>query len=83
MRNGWDELVSEGYGQIALDLERVCRERPALVRSLLLELMAMFRQGSLKPLPHNIFPVEDAANADDRVRPIDDLSRLIGTDFAQ
>lgn len=47
----------------ALDLERVCRERPGLVRSLLLELMAMFQQGSLKPLPHNIFPVEDAANA--------------------
>jgi acyl transferase domain-containing protein/acyl-CoA synthetase (AMP-forming)/AMP-acid ligase II/NADPH:quinone reductase-like Zn-dependent oxidoreductase/acyl carrier protein len=47
----------------ALDLERVCRERPELVRSLLLELLAMFQQGSLKPLPHNIFPVEDAANA--------------------
>jgi len=47
----------------ALDLDRVCRERPALLRSLLLELMAMFQQGSLKPLPHNIFPVEDAANA--------------------
>ena len=47
----------------ALDLERVCRERPELVRTMLLELMAMFQQGSLKPLPHNIFPVEDAANA--------------------
>ena len=47
----------------ALDLDRVCRERPALLRSLLLELMAMFQQGSLRPLPHNIFPVEDAANA--------------------
>ena len=47
----------------ALDLERVCRERPVLLRSLLMELMAMFHQGSLKPLPHNIFPVEDAANA--------------------
>jgi acyl transferase domain-containing protein/acyl-CoA synthetase (AMP-forming)/AMP-acid ligase II/acyl carrier protein len=47
----------------ALDLERVCRERPALLRSLLLELMATFQKGSLKPLPHNIFPVEDAANA--------------------
>src|SRR6202035_3156224 len=47
----------------ALDLERVCRERPALVRSMLLELMAMFQQGSLKPLPHNIFPVEDAATS--------------------
>ena len=46
----------------ALDLERVCRERPDLLRSLLLELMAMFNQGSLKPLPHNIFSVEDAAN---------------------
>ncbi len=47
----------------ALDLERVCRERPAQLRSLLLELMAMFAEGSVKPLPHNIFPVEDAANA--------------------
>ncbi|HLJ24240.1 MAG TPA: SDR family NAD(P)-dependent oxidoreductase [Candidatus Acidoferrales bacterium] len=47
----------------ALDLERVCRERPALVRSMLLELMELFQKNSLKPLPHNIFPVEDAANA--------------------
>jgi len=47
----------------ALDLDRVCRERPALLRSLLLELMAMFQLGSLKPLPHNVFYVEDAANA--------------------
>jgi acyl transferase domain-containing protein/acyl-CoA synthetase (AMP-forming)/AMP-acid ligase II/NADP-dependent 3-hydroxy acid dehydrogenase YdfG/acyl carrier protein len=47
----------------AIDLERVCRERPTLLRSLLLELMVMFQQGSLKPLPHHIFPVEDAANA--------------------
>jgi acyl transferase domain-containing protein/acyl-CoA synthetase (AMP-forming)/AMP-acid ligase II/NADPH:quinone reductase-like Zn-dependent oxidoreductase/short-subunit dehydrogenase/acyl carrier protein len=47
----------------ALDLERVCRERPVFVRALLLELMEMFQKGSLKPLPHNIFPIEDAANA--------------------
>jgi phthiocerol/phenolphthiocerol synthesis type-I polyketide synthase C len=47
----------------ALDLERVCREKPELVRSLLFELMEMFRQGKLKPLPHNIFRIEDAANA--------------------
>jgi phthiocerol/phenolphthiocerol synthesis type-I polyketide synthase C len=47
----------------ALDLERVCREKPELVRSLLFELMAMFEKGALKPLPHNIFRVEDAANA--------------------
>jgi acyl transferase domain-containing protein/acyl-CoA synthetase (AMP-forming)/AMP-acid ligase II/NADPH:quinone reductase-like Zn-dependent oxidoreductase/short-subunit dehydrogenase/acyl carrier protein len=47
----------------ALDLERVCREKPELVRSLLFELMAMFEKGALKPLPHNIFRIEDAANA--------------------
>ena len=47
----------------ALDLERVCRERPELIRSLLFELMAMFQQGRLKPLPHNIFQIDDAANA--------------------
>jgi len=47
----------------ALDLERVCREKPELVRSLLFELMEMFRHGKLKPLPHNVFRIEDAANA--------------------
>jgi NADPH:quinone reductase-like Zn-dependent oxidoreductase/acyl carrier protein len=47
----------------ALDLERVCREKPDLVRSMLFELMAMFEKGALKPLPHNIFRIEDAANA--------------------
>ena len=47
----------------ALDLERVCREKPELVRSLLFELMEMFRRGALKPLPHNVFRIEDAANA--------------------
>jgi NAD(P)-dependent dehydrogenase (short-subunit alcohol dehydrogenase family)/acyl carrier protein len=47
----------------ALDLERVCREKPEQVRSMLFELMAMFEQGKLKPLPHNIFRIEDAANA--------------------
>ncbi len=40
----------------ALDLERVCRERPALVRSLLLELMAMFQQGSLQAAAAQYFP---------------------------
>jgi acyl transferase domain-containing protein/acyl-CoA synthetase (AMP-forming)/AMP-acid ligase II/acyl carrier protein len=47
----------------ALDLERVCRERPELVRTLLFELMDMFQRGALKPLPHNIFQIDDAANA--------------------
>jgi phthiocerol/phenolphthiocerol synthesis type-I polyketide synthase C len=47
----------------ALDLERVCRERPDHVRSMLLELMAMFEQGSLQPLHHQVFFIEDSANA--------------------
>ncbi len=47
----------------ALDLDRVCRERPLVVRSLLLELMAMFNDGSLQPLPQQNFPIEDSANA--------------------
>jgi len=30
---------------------------------MLFELLAMFQKGALKPLPHNIFRIEDAANA--------------------
>ena len=47
----------------AVDLERVCRERPDFLRTLLLELMTMFQEGSLSPLPQQIFPIADAANA--------------------
>jgi NADPH:quinone reductase-like Zn-dependent oxidoreductase/acyl carrier protein len=47
----------------ALDLERVCRERPALIRSLFLELVALFKDGSLQPLPRQVFPIKDVADA--------------------
>lgn len=47
----------------AVDLERVCRERPDFLRTLLLELMATFQEGALSPLPQQIFPIADVANA--------------------
>ncbi len=47
----------------ACDLERLCRERPTLIRSLFLELMDLFRSGELQPLPLQVFPVEEVAKA--------------------
>jgi acyl carrier protein len=47
----------------ALDLERVCRERPALIRSLFLELVELFEEGSLQPLPRRVFPIKDVVDA--------------------
>jgi len=47
----------------AVDLDRLCAERPALVRSLLRRLMEGFEEGSLHPLPHRVFSVSDIVSA--------------------
>src|SRR5262249_31599839 len=47
----------------AIDMDRLCRERPALVHSLFLELMEYLKDGSLNPLPRYAFPISDAVEA--------------------
>src|SRR5262249_48908489 len=47
----------------AIDLERLCRDRSDLIRSLLLELMGLFNAGRLHPLPLLAFPIEHAPDA--------------------
>jgi NADPH:quinone reductase-like Zn-dependent oxidoreductase/acyl carrier protein len=47
----------------AIDLDRLCRDRPALIRSLFVELMEYFKDGSLRPLPRNVFPISEAVAA--------------------
>ncbi|GAC1343814.1 MAG: type I polyketide synthase [Ktedonobacteraceae bacterium] len=47
----------------AIDLDRLCRDRPALVRSLFLELLEYFKNGTLKPLPRFVFPIQEVEGA--------------------
>jgi len=47
----------------AIDLDRLCRDRPALVRSLFLELVEYFKNGTLKPLPRYVFPIQEVEGA--------------------
>src|SRR4029077_14068069 len=47
----------------ACDLERLCRERPMMVRSLFMELMDLFGAGQLRPLPLKVFPIAEASKA--------------------
>jgi phthiocerol/phenolphthiocerol synthesis type-I polyketide synthase C len=47
----------------AIDLDRLCRDHPALIRSLFLELLEYFKNGSLRPLPRNVFSISDAVGA--------------------
>ncbi len=54
---------SNSLSYFAIDMDRMCRERPALVRSLFLELMEYFGDGSLKPLPRYVFPISEAVGA--------------------
>ncbi|MCL5996214.1 MAG: type I polyketide synthase [Chloroflexi bacterium] len=45
------------------DLADVLRETPALVHAMFKEVLMMMQEGTLKPLPHKVFPLRDAASA--------------------
>jgi NADPH:quinone reductase-like Zn-dependent oxidoreductase/acyl carrier protein len=47
----------------AIDLDRVCRERPALIGSLFRTLLQHFEDGFLRPLPMQIVPISEIDNA--------------------
>jgi acyl transferase domain-containing protein/acyl carrier protein/NADP-dependent 3-hydroxy acid dehydrogenase YdfG len=47
----------------ALDLERLCRERPAVVGSLLARLMARVASGEIQPIPVRVFPIGEVTDA--------------------
>ena len=47
----------------ALDLERLCRERPAVVGSLLARLMERVASGEIQPLPVRVFPIGEVSDA--------------------
>jgi phthiocerol/phenolphthiocerol synthesis type-I polyketide synthase C len=54
---------SNSLSYFAIDMDRLCRERSALIRSLFLELMEYFKEGTLKALPRYTFPISDAVGA--------------------
>jgi acyl transferase domain-containing protein/acyl carrier protein len=48
---------------LAVDLDKLCAQRPELVQSLLHDIMQGFEDGSLHPLPHRVFSVSDIVSA--------------------
>jgi phthiocerol/phenolphthiocerol synthesis type-I polyketide synthase C len=47
----------------AFDLERLCRERPAVVGDLLARLMTRVAAGEIQPLPLRVFPIGEVTDA--------------------
>jgi len=47
----------------AVDLDKLCAQRPELVQSFLRDVMQGFEDGSLHPLPHRVFSVADVVSA--------------------
>ncbi|AGA26414.1 type I polyketide synthase [Singulisphaera acidiphila] len=47
----------------AIDLDRVLRERPALLGGLLQDIVRRVREGILTPLPHQAWPLDEAVEA--------------------
>jgi NADPH:quinone reductase-like Zn-dependent oxidoreductase/aryl carrier-like protein len=47
----------------AVDMDQMIRERPALVQTLMREVIRYFEAGQLNPLPLQLFPISDAVSA--------------------
>jgi NADPH:quinone reductase-like Zn-dependent oxidoreductase/acyl carrier protein len=47
----------------AIDADQLPVRRPALARTLFAEIEGLFAEGALRPLPHRLFPFEEAADA--------------------
>jgi acyl transferase domain-containing protein/NAD(P)-dependent dehydrogenase (short-subunit alcohol dehydrogenase family)/acyl carrier protein len=47
----------------ALDLERLCRERPAVVGGMLVRLMRRVAAGEIQPIPVRVFPIGEVTEA--------------------
>jgi NADPH:quinone reductase-like Zn-dependent oxidoreductase/acyl carrier protein len=47
----------------AVDLDKLCAQRPELVRRMLHDLMQGFEDSSLRPLPHRVFSISDIVSA--------------------
>jgi acyl transferase domain-containing protein/aryl carrier-like protein len=47
----------------AIDLDRVIRQRPALLRSLLREIVRRLEVGELESLPHRVWPITESVDA--------------------
>jgi len=45
------------------DLVELCSREPALIQSMLAELMRELQEGELSPLPRRVFPIQEAAHA--------------------
>lgn len=48
---------------LPFDLLEISQQQPQLIRTLLQELMEMWERGTLKPLTHRVFQIEDAKEA--------------------
>jgi myxalamid-type polyketide synthase MxaB len=63
----WDEAQMQAsrpdVAYFPFDLLDISLQDPGLIASMLKELMAEFSQGSLKPLPHKVFPLQDVVSA--------------------
>ena len=47
----------------AINMDTACQEQPTLVQSMLRQLIQQFENGSLKPLPQTVFPLQDTVSA--------------------
>ena len=46
-----------------VDLVQVCQQQPALIQSMLRQLMQQLKAGLIKPLPLHVFPIHDVVSA--------------------
>jgi acyl transferase domain-containing protein/NADPH:quinone reductase-like Zn-dependent oxidoreductase/acyl carrier protein len=61
----------------AVDLAPIILERPAFINALLREVMGYIKDGTLRPLPHRVFPVAQVAAAFDSMARAQHIGKVI------
>lgn len=65
----------------AVDIDRLWRERPDEASALFREMMRLFADGSLHPLPHRVFPLSQATHAFRHMAQARHIGKIVITNY--
>jgi len=86
VRDIWDaEQMKQNKSEIAysiVDMTKIAREQPELIRSMFQELIEKFDRGWLKPPPLKLFPIESAIDAFRYMQQAKHIGKIVVTQTA-
>jgi NADPH:quinone reductase-like Zn-dependent oxidoreductase/SAM-dependent methyltransferase/acyl carrier protein len=70
-------LFQNSQSFFAIDVERLCLDRTALIGKILEEIVARFNDGTFQPLRHEVFPLSEARSAFRRMAQAKHIGKIV------